>query len=88
MHVDAKCQNLAKNERLSSNVLVISGWPKAAKEYWFALWRKAAFLGLFWRACVYHVSGGRPKAAIDHAALRRVAEGRPCLQFVDLCARG
>ena len=31
-------------------------------------------------------SGGRPKFAIDHGALRRLAEGRPRLQFVDLFA--
>ena len=33
-----------------------------------------------------HVSGGHPKAAIDHAALRRAAEGRPRQQFADFCA--
>ena len=36
-----------------------------------------------WRAGELDCSGGRPKAAIDHASLRRAAEGRPCLQFVD-----
>ena len=39
-----------------------------------------------WRAGELDCSGGRPKAAIDHASLRRAAEGRPCLQFVDSCA--
>ena len=32
------------------------------------------------------VSGGRPKAAFNHAVLRRAVEGRPCLQLVDFRA--
>jgi len=43
---------------------------------------------LVWRAAkgrlyLTVLVGGRPKAAIDHVALRRATEVRPCLQFVD-----
>ena len=65
-----------------SNVLVIGGRPKAAQEH--LVWR-AAKGRLHWTVLA-GMYGGRRKAAIDHAALSRAAEGRPCLQFVDPCA--
>ena len=64
--------------------LVIGHFRAAEGRSGTLVWR-AAKGRLYWMAGVY---GGRPKATKDHTALRRAAEGRPCLQFVDLCACG
>ena len=52
------CQNRANNDCHASNVLVIGGRPKAAQEHWFGGRPKAAFIGVFWRACVWRAADG------------------------------
>ena len=49
----------AKHDCHASKVLVIGGRPKAAQEHWFGCQPKAAFIGLFWRACVWRAAEGR-----------------------------
>ena len=48
--------------KTASNVLVIGGRPKAAQERWFGRRPKAAFIGLFWRACVCRAAEGRHRS--------------------------
>ena len=64
-------------------VLVIGGRAKAkaAREHWFGGRPMARFVS------GGHVYGRRPKAAIDHAVLRRAAEGRPRLHLGLHCKR-
>ena len=73
-HVGAKCQN---RDCHASNVLVSGRRHKGRSGT--LVWR-AAKGRLHWIVlagmCLH---GGRSKAPIDHAALRRAGEGRPCL---------